>query len=78
MIPSLLVYRLLSILTGWRQLLVLALTPCTVAGTHEGPCCHPHCTGINIQSDLTHVTARQYAGQGAVSVVRELRDKARY
>ena len=49
----------------------------TVAGTHEGPCCHPHCTGINIQSDLTHVTARQYAGQGVVIVVRERKVESR-
>ena len=36
MIPSLLIYRLMPILTGWRQLLVLALVPCTVVGTHAG------------------------------------------
>lgn len=36
MIPSLLVYRLMPILKGWKQLLVLALVPCTVIGTHAG------------------------------------------
>jgi hypothetical protein len=36
MIPSLLVYRLMPILEGWKQLLVLALVPCTVIGTHAG------------------------------------------
>jgi hypothetical protein len=36
MIPSLLVYRLMPMLKGWRQLLVLALVPCTVIGTHAG------------------------------------------
>ena len=36
MIPSLLVYRLMPILKGWKQFLVLALVPCTVVGTHAG------------------------------------------
>ena len=36
MIPSLLIYRLMPILKGWRQLLVLALVPCLVVGTHTG------------------------------------------
>ena len=36
MIPSLLIYRLMPILTGWWQLLVLALVPCLVVGTHTG------------------------------------------
>lgn len=36
MIPSLLIYRLMPILKGWKQLLVLALVPCTVIGTHAG------------------------------------------
>jgi hypothetical protein len=36
MIPSLLIYRLWPILKGWRQLLVLALVPCVVVGTHTG------------------------------------------
>jgi hypothetical protein len=35
-IPSLLIYRLMPILKGWRQLLVLSIIPCTVVGTHAG------------------------------------------
>jgi hypothetical protein len=35
-LPSLIVYRLMPILTGWRQVLVLLLVPCVVVGTHSG------------------------------------------
>lgn len=36
MFPALLVYRLMPILTGWRQLLVLPLVPAATAAGHAG------------------------------------------
>ena len=35
-VPSLVIYRLMPILKGWKQLLVLGLVPATVVGAHTG------------------------------------------